>query len=75
MLGRGPTDSAVNTLITGVRNAIVIVIQVEFVHTAIAIVIYCHTIADWASIVDIEYSVAIVILVLGRVGASITITI
>jgi hypothetical protein len=64
-----------STLIASVRDAIVIVIQVEFVHTSIAIVIYCHTIADWASIVDIEYSVAIVILVLGRVGASIAITI
>jgi hypothetical protein len=64
-----------STLIASVRDAIVIVIQVEFVHTSIAIVIYCHTIADWACIVDIEYSIAIVILVLGRVGASIAVTV
>jgi hypothetical protein len=64
-----------STLIASVRDAIVIVIQIEFVHTSIAIVIYCHTIADRASIVDIEYSVAIVILVLGRIGASIAVTV
>jgi hypothetical protein len=65
----------VSTLVAGVRNAIVIVIQVEFVHTSIAIVVYCHTIANWASIVDIEYAIAIVILVLSCVGASIAVTI